>query len=105
MFAFPRERALQAAIKGTMEGRHSGLSCLVAAYDAWVQEENPEPAVARAPLRALQQAMHECHRRGGRLASVPLLLEESAGHLHYNASGPLKLTALLPELPPTALLS
>jgi hypothetical protein len=90
-----------------MEGRRPGLSCLVAAYDAWVQEENPEPVAARAPLRALHQAMHECHRHGDRLASVPLLLEASAGRLdqHYNASEPLKLTALLPELPPTALLS
>jgi hypothetical protein len=86
---------------------NSSASILIGAYDEWVREEQPNPTAARVPLRALQQAIHECHRRGERLSSVPLLLQEaSGGGDPCEAFGaPLKLSAILPELPPTALLS
>lgn len=75
------------------------VSFLLAAYDAWVREETPSPTAARSALHALQQALHESHRRGGRLASVPLLLAQGAGRSETVA--PLML---LPPLSPNALL-
>jgi len=87
----------------------NGVSILVGAYDEWVREEQPDPTAVRAPLWALQQAVHECRRRGGRLSSVPLLLEEASGGgapcIREALGAPLRLSALLSELPPTALLS
>ena len=85
----------------------TAAAVLVSAYDDWVREEQPDAASARAPLRALQQAIHECHRKGGRLASVPLLLEEK-NLLQAGAASPVPpvahLSSLLPDLPPSGLL-
>jgi len=82
----------------------SAASVLMTAYDEWVREEQPEPAAARAPLRALQQALHECQRKGGRLASVPLLLQEKELVALKPAAALVSLSSLLPELPAEDLL-
>ena len=81
---------------------------LMSAYDKWLQEEHPDPETARAPLRSFQQALHECLRKGGRLASVPMLLHENSigtKPIHTGGGGALfKLSSILPELCTEALL-
>lgn len=82
----------------------AAVKILVGAYDDWIQEEQPDPALARASLGALQQALYECQRRGGRLASIPLLLKESSGNTLPIGATNVKLSSLLPDFPPASIL-
>lgn len=80
------------------------LQILLRAYDEWIQEEQPDSTLARSSLGALQQALYECHRKGGRLASIPLLLKESSGNNLPTCTTSIKLSSLLPDFPPASLL-
>lgn len=96
-----------------MSTHSRAANLLMSAYDKWLQEEHPDPETARAPLRSFQQALHECLRKGGRLASVPMLLHENSigtKPLHAISSSTsgggalFKLSSILPELCTEALL-